>query len=612
LTPNIIITTYNTPPPPGEFFEITLPEEKRSTGDIAIEEQHCVFQRPEDSGGKGVDAQSMVFSDIDFLPLFRQLQIEGVLTLLEALLGECRIIFVSNDLALLSSCSQAAVGMLYPFVWPHIFVPVLSKKVLEIVMAPMPFIVGIMQQHIPELKKQKLPMENIVMVNLDEGKITNLENCTPNPLPGRHRMTLHDDITACLTRSKTMSSFDNRGIANSFLNFFFLLIGTYRRFMVNDDGPGRELVFSHEKFRASRSGEVKRFLTQFEQNCQMYQQWQDERGSVVAITDERTLTKFEKATLSLHKQFLKQDAADIAMSKLNTAQSHMMYAYRWAASAVEKEMGVADGKAEAQSKVDTNLGLSFWDVVDVDVVQCNQTPVTPVTEAVQCAPMTSPESLTPMRQVTAPFALIPDEELVKTLLEATAMSRHDVENALVEANNDPQVAMSRLMPSPEASTHVATPSRQDLIKDIMKITNSPQPLVTQALEASNYNPDAAIAELLSPPSSGGNSAAAAAEDTSFLSNADLVFTGGVSGETPKGNMSADPLNMSNDELDLLLGIDGPAPSAEGTIQTGGPVLDGVIEPAVGVADGIPVADVFSNTEESDTLSPTSTQTSADI
>ena len=77
-------------------------------------------------------------------------------------------------------------------------------------------------------------------------------------------------------------------------------------------------------------------------------------------------------------------------------------------------------------------------------------------------------------------------------------------------------------------------------------------------------------------------------------------------------MSVDPLNMSNDELDLLLGIDGPAPSAEGTIQTGGPVLDGVIEPAVGVADGIPVADVFSNTEESDTLSPTSTQTSADI
>ena len=82
----------------------------------------------------------------------------------------------------------------------------------------------------------------------------------------------------------------------------------------------------------------------------MYQQWQEERGATVAITDSRRLSKFEQATLNLHRKFLQEDAADVMMNKLNTAQSHMMYAYRWAASAMEKEMGIESDSAKKEAE----------------------------------------------------------------------------------------------------------------------------------------------------------------------------------------------------------------------------------------------------------------------
>ncbi len=47
-----------------------------------------------------------------------------------ALLLERKIVLVSSHKALLSHCAFALVNMLYPFRWPHVFIPVrLSQTV---------------------------------------------------------------------------------------------------------------------------------------------------------------------------------------------------------------------------------------------------------------------------------------------------------------------------------------------------------------------------------------------------------------------------------------------------------------------------------------------------
>lgn len=59
------------------------------------------------------------------------------------MLLERRIIFMSSSLPQLSGCVHAAVNLVYPFSWQHIFIPVLPSSLLDYIHAPMPFVVGI-------------------------------------------------------------------------------------------------------------------------------------------------------------------------------------------------------------------------------------------------------------------------------------------------------------------------------------------------------------------------------------------------------------------------------------------------------------------------------------
>ena len=69
------------------------------------------------------------------------------------MLSEKKIIFVSDKLSLLSNTIQAFETLLYPFNWPHTFIPVLPSFLIEMCDAPTPFIVGVMRSCKNEVKK---------------------------------------------------------------------------------------------------------------------------------------------------------------------------------------------------------------------------------------------------------------------------------------------------------------------------------------------------------------------------------------------------------------------------------------------------------------------------
>jgi hypothetical protein len=60
---------------------------------------------------------------------------------------EKSIIFVSDNIPLLSSAVLGMQCFLAPFKWNYVQIPILPRSLVEMIEAPMPFIVGLLKSH---------------------------------------------------------------------------------------------------------------------------------------------------------------------------------------------------------------------------------------------------------------------------------------------------------------------------------------------------------------------------------------------------------------------------------------------------------------------------------
>lgn len=143
-------------PSPGGKLEITIPA-------LDQPEKTFRFNRPlDDQTLSGFASYDVLLNHLD--PL-------SIVSIVIAMLCERRIIFVSSKLSTLSSCVQASVALLYPFVWQHVFIPVLPVRMITFVCAPVPFVVGLLSLHLDNLAEQADGMEEVIMVDLDHGNV---------------------------------------------------------------------------------------------------------------------------------------------------------------------------------------------------------------------------------------------------------------------------------------------------------------------------------------------------------------------------------------------------------------------------------------------------------
>lgn len=63
-----------------------------------------------------------------------------------SMLYERRIIFISRQLKRLSACVQSANDIIYPMIWQHIFIPLLPLSLVDYLLAPMPFLIGVPEE----------------------------------------------------------------------------------------------------------------------------------------------------------------------------------------------------------------------------------------------------------------------------------------------------------------------------------------------------------------------------------------------------------------------------------------------------------------------------------
>jgi len=160
-------------PIPGDSIMVT----------VAGSESAFKFDRPEDDTSLSgfVRLRSLVanvnaplitlFIKANLTCLLEELDPMVIVTILTSMMFERRIIFVSHSLGVLSNCVQAAVALLYPFVWQHVFIPVLPLGMIQFVCAPVPFIVGLLAHHLPSLESLSDMMEEVILVDLDNSTI---------------------------------------------------------------------------------------------------------------------------------------------------------------------------------------------------------------------------------------------------------------------------------------------------------------------------------------------------------------------------------------------------------------------------------------------------------
>ncbi len=120
----------------------------------------------------------------DLYALFRSLSIPNIVTLLEYVLSESRIILLSSHTAMLHLASAAITHILYPLKWAGVFIPVLPSRLIQALEAPCPYIVGIERRY----ESVEYPEDDFVLVDLDQDTIESTG--MPTPLPRQQRRKL--------------------------------------------------------------------------------------------------------------------------------------------------------------------------------------------------------------------------------------------------------------------------------------------------------------------------------------------------------------------------------------------------------------------------------------
>ncbi|XP_055385586.1 DENN domain-containing protein 5B isoform X2 [Condylostylus longicornis] len=117
-------------PQPGKSIRIYLPPEEPQLPPIPM-----ILQRP--------DKDELPLLDFPIRLLFSYLGVECVIQLFTCVLLENQVLLRSNDYQKLMIIGECITSLLHPFVWPHVYAPILPAALHHFLDAPVPFLMGL-------------------------------------------------------------------------------------------------------------------------------------------------------------------------------------------------------------------------------------------------------------------------------------------------------------------------------------------------------------------------------------------------------------------------------------------------------------------------------------
>ncbi|KAJ8373264.1 hypothetical protein AAFF_G00266750 [Aldrovandia affinis] len=176
---------------------------------------------------------------VDFRTLFRCLQDDEVLQVFASTIMERRIVFIAEELGTLSQVINAVAALLYPFTWQHTFIPIVPEILIDVVMAPTPYLLGV-QRRLMECVTDQSDLSDVLVVDLSEGVKQSLiirMGDEKSILPQK----LQDEILLALRARKDNSTLEdlNRVVSEAFLPFFVKTVGHFAPYVKRTEGqPG--------------------------------------------------------------------------------------------------------------------------------------------------------------------------------------------------------------------------------------------------------------------------------------------------------------------------------------------------------------------------------------
>ncbi|KAM6972971.1 DENN domain-containing protein 3 [Aplochiton taeniatus] len=110
-----------------------------------------------------------VVVDLDTHLVFLCFRPEQLLQVLSSLLMEQRVVLLSSDWSRLTLFGESILLFLRPLTWQHPYVPVLSRGMLDFLMAPTALLMGC---HLAHFSQVAVETDDLIMVNIDDGSVT--------------------------------------------------------------------------------------------------------------------------------------------------------------------------------------------------------------------------------------------------------------------------------------------------------------------------------------------------------------------------------------------------------------------------------------------------------
>ncbi|XP_075044618.1 DENN domain-containing protein 5A isoform X2 [Mixophyes fleayi] len=159
------VTSPQPPPLPLEsyiyntLYEVPLPPAGRSLKFSGVYAP-IICQRP--------STNELPLFDFPVKEVFELLGVENVVQLFTCALLELQILLYSQHYQRLMTVAETITGLMFPYQWQHVYVPILPASLLHFLDAPVPYLMGLHSNGLDDRSKLELPQEaNLCFVDID-------------------------------------------------------------------------------------------------------------------------------------------------------------------------------------------------------------------------------------------------------------------------------------------------------------------------------------------------------------------------------------------------------------------------------------------------------------
>ncbi|EDR27229.1 DENN domain-containing protein 2D, putative [Entamoeba dispar SAW760] len=184
-------------------------------------------------------------SNHDVSVLLKTFGASMLVDLIGYLLVERKFLFVSQSIQSLSEFIMAFTSLVSPFQWQHVFIPVLPLSLVTYCAAPMPYVIGVKNNFLPNVYKDCGKMDDTIVLDVDSGKLLNNQ---PLNFPLVFISNETTILKAALTRIlHHLDENSNELIYCLFHKFFASIFDGYQKYL-KFDSQKQKAVFQMEEY----------------------------------------------------------------------------------------------------------------------------------------------------------------------------------------------------------------------------------------------------------------------------------------------------------------------------------------------------------------------------